>query len=132
MGRVEIENSVIGADGLVLRGRIFFHRDAAREPGSGLGFTRAGRGPRNRRGGHDFLSLGEIHEELAGNWLEQNAVVTEGDSVFLRGPSARFEQGLFHARRLLAHRIQRFADHRRAHIHGAEIANFFDFEQIGK
>ena len=56
----------------------------------------------------------------------------ERNAMFVRGRSSRFEQRIFHARSLLAHGVERLADHRRAHAHRAQVANFLDFEQIGK
>jgi len=45
---------------------------------------------------------------------------------------AGLEQGVLHAGHLLLHRIERLPDHRRAHFAGAQVAHFFDLQEIKK
>ena len=48
------------------------------------------------------------------------------------GVGAGLKQGILHARDLLQHGIKRLPDHRRTDFLGAQIANFFDLQEIEK
>jgi len=69
---------------------------------------------------------------LPGDRFQQLALVPEGDPVFPRGLSSRLKEGLFKSGGLLPHGVQRLPNHRWAYAHGAKIADFLNFEQIGK
>ena len=91
-----------------------------------------GLGLRHRRAGHDFLALGKIHQELARDRLQQFALWRKATRCFAVDQAPASSSGFLHARGLLAHGIERLANHRRTHAHGAQIANLFDFQEIGK
>jgi len=133
VGGLKLEGFVVGGKGFGLGCGILFERDAAGEPDGGLVLARSGFGLWDRSARDDFLASGEIHYKLSGDGLEEFALVTEGDAVMLGGGgSSGLDQRVTHAGGLLLHGFERLADYGRANPHGAEVANFFDLEQIGE
>jgi hypothetical protein len=127
---IDFEHLMIGGERLGLGRGILFERNAASEPSCALSFARSGLVPWDRRAGDNFFSLRKIHEELAGNRLEQLAIVAEGYAMLASRPRTGFAQRLLDARGLFAHGIERLANNGWTNVHGAEIANLFDFQQV--
>src|SRR5215469_4033706 len=83
------------------------------------------------RTGHDSLFRGEIEEELTGNWLEQPALMPEGDAV-PGGCGAGLQQRILHTRHLLLHGFQRLPDDRGPDLLRAQVADFLDLQEVEK
>src|ERR1035438_10025092 len=132
VGSLDFEHLMIRGNGLRLSVGILFEGDASREPCRSFVLAGTGLGLWHGRGGQDFLALGKIHQELTCDRLQQPALVAESHAVLRRRGSTGLEQGFLHARSLLAHGIERLANHRRTDAHGAQVANLFDFQEIGK
>ena len=79
-----------------------------------------------------FSRAAKIHHKLSRDRLQQLALVAERHAMLVSGRSAGLEQRISHARRLLLHGFERLPDHRRPYPHGAQVANFLDFQQVGK
>ena len=76
-----LKHLVIRGNCFRLHARIFFQRDAAGEPGCHFILARTGLVFSHRRAGQHLLALGKIHQELAGDRLQQAAFVTESDTM---------------------------------------------------
>jgi hypothetical protein len=130
---VKLENFLIRGQRLGLRGRILFERNATGEPDRGfILFLRSRLGRRNRRGGYNFFPRREVHHKLSGDRFQQFALMTKRYPMLVGGRSARFQQRISHARGLLLHGLERLPDHRRAHPHRAQVADFLDLQQVGE
>ena len=132
MRRRQVEHLMISRDGFGMRIRIFFQRDAAGEPGIHFVVARRGLRPGNRSGGHYFLAFGKVHKKLPGDRLQQLAFVAERYPVLGGGTGTGFKQRIFHPDGPLPHGVQRLPDHIGPHIIFAQVANLFDFQQVGE
>jgi len=133
VSRLELKSFLISRQRFGLRGGIFFERDAAGEPAGGFVLAGSGFGRWDGSAGNDFFARSEVHYKLPGDGLEQAPFMTESNSMmFGGGGSSGFDQRVTHAGSLLLHGLERFADDGRAHAHGAEVADFLDFQQVGK
>ncbi len=129
--RFALDDLQVGGDGLGVGIRIFLLRDAAREQRGDVWFF--GFRPERYHGStSNHLLLGrKVENELAGDGLEQFAIVPEGDPVPV-GEGGGFEQGIVHAGDLLLHGLQRLANDGRAHFLGTQVADFFDLQEVKK
>ena len=59
-----------------------------------------------RGAGQHFLPFGKIHQELAGDRLQQTPFVTEGHPMLRSRQCPRLKQRILHARSLFAHGIE--------------------------
>jgi hypothetical protein len=75
-----------------------------------------------------YVALVEIHYKLPGQRLNRGALMTEHDAR-LAGKCPHFHHWVFHAGNQ-THGAQRFKDHRGAHTLGAEVAHFFDLQEV--
>ena len=106
---------------------IFLQGDAAGEVlAAGLGGVHA-----LHVGGHHPIARTEVHDELPAGRFQRVPFVAERHPG-PGGEGAGFEQRIFHARNLLEHGLQRFADDGRAHPLGAQVANFFHLQEVDK
>ena len=76
---------------------------------------------------NDFTLI-EIHYELASQRLNCRTLMAKHNAR-LAGECPHFHQRVFHAGNL-SHGAQRFKNHGRTHALGAEIAQFFDLQEI--
>src|SRR5207253_7146246 len=69
---------------------------------------------------------------LAGNGLNQLALMGKSDPMMACRKSSRFEQRVFHASYLFLHGLERLTDHRWTHFARTKLAYFLDLYQIKK
>ena len=84
-----------------------------------------------------WSALSRAPEKSIRNWPAIGSsnlpFVTEGDAMFRSGPRApASSRGFSTPDGLLAHGIERLANDCRTHAHGAQVADFLDFQEIGK
>ena len=129
---IEFKNFLVGGQRFGLGCGIFFQRDAAGKPYGSLVLLRTGIGQWNRRAGDNFFARGKIHDKLAGDRLEQSAFMAESDAMLVGGGGSGVDQGIAHARCLLLHGLERFADHGRAHLMAQRSRTFLIFSRSEK
>jgi hypothetical protein len=131
MGWLALDDLEIGSDRLGVGLWIFFERDSARKQVSYISRPGVGANGCDRNMRNDLLLGREVKNELPGDGLKQPAFVAEGDAV-PGGEGARLKQRIFHAGNLLLHSLQGLPNDRGTDFSSAQVADFFDLQEIEK
>ena len=125
---LQLQCLLVAGDGFQLGARIFFEGNSLSEQldRSFGGADSAQLGRRLRR--HNSARQ-EVHDELAAHGLHGAALMAEGYPG-AEPKSSGFEQRILHARHLLQHGLQRLADDGGTHPLGAQVAHFFELQEI--
>ena len=89
------------------------------------------RATRDGSTGHEPLAGSEVKHELSGDGFDHFALVTEGNAL-PGGEGTSLKQWIFHPRNLLQHGFKRLPDDRGPHLAGAQVADFFDLQELKK
>src|SRR6266567_1503695 len=137
--RIKFQHTLINRDRLQLVSRVFLQANPA---GEKLGYIsrdlfvrrwrRRMRTSGRRDAGHYFFIAGKIQHELAGNRLEQPAIMTKCNPMPPGHEGACLQQRIFHARGLLLHRGHGLPYLNWSHVARAQVTDFFNLQEIKK
>src|SRR2546428_1243590 len=129
---IKLQHALVGLNRKGMLAGIFLQSDPTGKQFSNISGRGFGFYNRDLRAAYYTLLGGKVEHELAGNGLNQLALMAESDPMMARRKCSRFEQRILHASYLFLHGLERLTNHRRTHFARAQIAYFLNLQPIKK